>query len=324
MYGFGLLVLGANLTAATFEYRLLDLIAGFRQPGATYDLEVNLGPVTNLVSLAPGQTVQFDQVTPGQFRNAFAKLGGLVWSVSSAVGSTNESGPHAAQTLWLTRMRDEASTLAAQWARGTASAQAQTVGRVKAVGINARNYAASGLQPEDPLFNTPAVLVIGAGHRDSYGAFVGPNGNWGNFQGNVEATTPGNFDGAQASRLDLFELAPVASPFPAQPGVHLGYFEFRPDATLWFTRTGGNTAGPIPRPVILSVARTEGTTRLTVSTTNDVTVLYTLLHTNLAGLSAPLERWSRALQPTPGTGSPVVLEDVTAEPARVYAVRAAQ
>lgn len=322
--GAGLLFLGVNLPAATFDYRLLDLIAGFRQPGATYDLVVNLGSVTNLVSLAAGQTIQFNQVTPAQFGNAFAKLGGLAWSVSCAVGSTNESGLHPAQTLWLTRMRDEANTMATPWARGTASAQAQTVGRVKAVGINARNYAASGLQPEDPLFNTPAVLVIGAGHRDSYGEFVGPNGNWGNFQGNVEARTPGSFEGAQVSRLDLFELVPAPSPFPTQAGVHLGYFEFRPDATLWFTRAGASPTAPIPRPTILSVSRTEGTTRLTVSTTNDVTVLYTLLYTNLAGLNAPLERWPRALQSTPGTGSPVVLDDVTADPSRVYAVQAAR
>ena len=76
--------------------------------------------------------------------------------------------------------------------------------------------------------------------------------------------------------------------------------------------------------MILSVSRAEGRTRLSVTTTNDVTVWYTLLYTNLTGLGAPLDLWPHGANPAAGTGAPVVLEDATAEADRVYAVRAAR
>jgi hypothetical protein len=150
--------------------------------------------------------------------------------------------------------------------------------------------------------------------EDPYNHSAGDLG--GNFQGNVENTTPFDFDsGEPLSISDLYELEPVAFHTSA-PGTWVGYFSFTPDGNVTFTAA---TVTP-PAPTITAVARNGNIT--TVSFTTAANYTYGLLATNLAGLNAPRSSWGATGGTITGTGSVLSLQDTNSSTASVYVVTA--
>ena len=70
-----------------------DMLAGFRKTGSnkgTYELVVNIGNVTNFLSVSPGSTIPVTGFSPSQLTDAFSTgYGNLQWSVFSTAQPTS-------------------------------------------------------------------------------------------------------------------------------------------------------------------------------------------------------------------------------------------
>jgi hypothetical protein len=146
-----------------------------------------------------------------------------------------------------------------------------------------------------------------------------PNG------GNIEVITPGVFTNGTV-RSDLYEVRPLTSATGAPvtdphtgtsgPAWYVGYFEFKYDGTMTFTRDAGTTA---PAQVTLSIVRTNTTNTIRFGSASNVT--YTLCFTNAAGLGAPVSNWPSLPGAISGNGGTTNFQDTTTDAMRIYRVR---
>jgi hypothetical protein len=299
---------------AGFQYNNRDLILGFRQTTGSSDLVVNLGSVTNIYTIAPGVTITITNLATNQLRTTFANLNRVSWSVTSTSHDSGDTN-FPLQTLWVTGPRVSPGTQTEPWVRKSSITQGTAGGKIYGIGVNAVDYGSQ--HPAGPD-NTDTGVVISASDLDAYRTIVGSGNLSGTFQGNIESTTPDNFDtGGQLVRSDLYELKPGSGATLNTPGTYLGYFEFRPDGTMTFTAAGGSTPVP-PRPDIISVLRNGITNTIAFTTTNNAT--YRLLYTNSAGLTAPIANWPAAGTPISGTGTTLTVEDASSDLDRFYLI----
>lgn len=301
-----------------FVYGNRDLLLSFRKTGAgasSSDVEVNIGQASIYYSAVPGSTNIINQYSISQLTNAFDNLDNMSWSVGGCV-PLNDTGNGSVplKTLWVTAPRVDPAVQAAPWVRNGPTTQGTTASKMVSILQNASFY--SGTVSANGMNNTASLVAVPVGSSHEYGFFMGAQGTYiSTFQGDVENTTPSDFDSAgQPSRSDLYELRPDTTA-TQPPGKYLGYFELRPTGTMVFVAATGAPAAPL-----LNVSVNSGVNTISFPTTVGAT--YTLYYTNAAGLFAPTTTWPFAATNITGDGTIKSFQDTSADANRFYRVKA--
>jgi hypothetical protein len=108
----GVVILAQGAIGQTFTYQPNDLVIGFRKTGnfqASYEVVVDVGQVTNYVSLAAGAIVNMPNFTPRQLADAFpnTNLNNLNFSVLAGDPNVSPAG-NPPKTIWVTVPRTNA------------------------------------------------------------------------------------------------------------------------------------------------------------------------------------------------------------------------
>jgi hypothetical protein len=333
----GFLLLQAA-SAQTFTYTSNDLALGFRKTGSfqgNYEVVVNIGQANTYFNLGVGSTISVpgftaSQLTPGTFNN----LSNLTWAVfgyysGSGFGASYPSS--VASTLWVTVPRANPAIRSADATRLTRGVQASVRSPIKSILDNAA-FVASALGSSGTYNTATFVRESISDYPDHLltvwmGSIVKPaigtlNDSW--PEGNLEITTPGDF--TAAVRSDLYEVRPlfdaqgnpIVDPHTGTSGLawYIGYFEFRPDGAMTFTREAASTTPP---QVTLNIGRTNDVN--TISFVSASSVTYALFFTNSAGLTAPVTSWPSLPGTISGDGTTKSFQDTTSDRMRFYRVQ---
>jgi hypothetical protein len=302
-----------------------DLLAGFRKTGvykANYEAVAKIGNITNLEAMAPGSQIVISSYTPAQLTDAFTDYNHLQWSVfgSFKVFGTWSGFPN--YTVWFTIPRTNSGSQSPPPDRMISSAQTTLKQWILGVGTGAAYISSSGPSNVD---NTATFVREPSGDiQHALSVYIAdPNdATIGDFNATlpytVENTTPASF--SAALRSDLYQMCPSGTTDPithltSGSAYYVGYFQFNPDGTMSFTRAAA--AGP-PPPLIVSITRSNGTSRIYFTTTNGPT--YQLYYTNSTGLGAPISNWPSLPGTLVGDGKTNSLSDATTTDSRFYRV----
>ncbi len=268
---------GESGLAGPLNHTPRDLMLGFRQTGATLNVEANIGHASLYYNAAPGTSFPITTFTTAQLATAFGSpLGNVMWSVSGGVNTVGDVN-YPKNTMWVTAPRADVAVQTPPWNRASGSSQANTVSGILSIAGQAVAYSSS-IAPGDN--NTSTAVLVPDGSPQSYNSFIGAGGDLDSFQGPIENTTSPNFDTGEISRSDLYEIKPDAA---GGPGRYLGYFDLFPDGTMTFTAAGGSTLTPPGISIANTTVQvaTNGvsnavfTVTLSASSTSPVTVNYT-------------------------------------------------
>lgn len=226
-------MLMAHSSQAALSYSNGDMLLGFRSASGSSNLEVDLGSVTQILNVAgTGQVLSFNSkftsadITAGVGTAGSGTLNNAIWSVSGAVNLVGQISGASKNTLWVTSARGlnsaDISTQTTPWTPGTVTAQGNTVAPVLTVGSGFASASGTAASP-----TTAAVIANGA---NSYADNIGSNGDFGQFQGNIENTLASTFvSGGSVARSDFYQLTPNAA-----NATYLGYFELGQAGALSF------------------------------------------------------------------------------------------
>ena len=208
--------------AGPFTYAVQDLMLCFRKTGGTSDLEVNLGQASKFYNATPGSSFTVTNFTAAQLTAAFgSSYANVSWSVAGAMNVAGD--PNAPRnTLWVSAPRTDTATQSTPWEPRSITAQGNTVAPVLTVGSGFASASGTAASP-----TTAAVIANGA---NSYADNIGSNGDFGQFQGNIENTLASTFvSGGSVARSDFYQLTPNAA-----NATYLGYFELSQAGALSF------------------------------------------------------------------------------------------
>jgi len=194
--------------AQSFGYTNCDLIAGFRIAGGSSDMVVDLGPVGTYEKMSPHTTVQLTQFSSDQINDALPTLNGISWAVMAAQRGNTSYPEDPLQTLWVTSPWLVPTSPGVTWQCQSKWTQGGPASQIEAIGSGAALYANAQPVGTD---NTDTAIVIASSSQYAYTVLMGTYGDLsGTFQGNVENTTPDDFDLAGiVSRSVLFKLDPI-------------------------------------------------------------------------------------------------------------------
>jgi hypothetical protein len=331
-----LMALGIGLgvqvcSAQPFLYKDNDLLVGFRKTGtfqANYELVIDIGQGTNFTQLSAGTTVKVPNFSPMQLSDAFpnTNLSNLNWSV---LGNPRVSlAGYPASTLWITVPRTNLAVQSVAPARLFKSLQQQTSTQISSVFAGAATI--SSTIGTSNLDNTASLVREPINNDSDLTAFIGSQQDstastlHDTWPVNVEINTGNSF--SSAVRSDLYEVRPIGALDPHTgltngAAYFVGYFEFKFDGTMAFTRATTNSSPPSPPPApMLAIGRSAGTTTISVVTTNGAT--YSLHYTSSAALSTPVSSWAVLPTTITGDGTTKVFTDTTTDTERVYRVTA--
>ena len=231
--------------SAQFSYNNSDLLLGFRTPGGTSDLLVDIGNVSLYTSATGPIAISGTYFNTSQLTAAGLSLNNLYFSVFGDVspGYPTNNGPY--NTLWVTAPQASNPVQAAPWAAQNSAQLATSRSRIESIGAGGNFLGA--VNPADAGTNTTTAIVTPDNYNQSgdisYAIGIGPNGNFqGNFgsNNNIEQRTSANFSsgiiGPDSVRSDLFAMVPGST------GSYLGYFQLDPNGTLTFNPQ------PVPEP----------------------------------------------------------------------------
>jgi len=327
-----LVMLAQSLVGQTFTYQKDDLLIGFRKTGssqASYEIVVDVGQVTNYLSLAVGTTVTMPNFTPTQLSDAFpnTNLNSLNWSALAGDPLIAPAG-YPSRTIWLTVPRTNFSLQTAPPSRLSKGSQ-QVVG-TEIISILSGAAFISGTIGTSNQDNTTTLVREPINTDSDLSVFVASQSDstqstlHDTWPQNVEIKTPGNFN--SPVRSDFYEVRPIGVLDPHTgltngPAYYLGYLEFNPNGTMTFTRGTSVTPPPVPPPpTLVSVTRSVNTSTIYFTTTNGAT--YTLYYTNAVGLGAPVTSWAASSATLVGNGGTSSLSDTTTDDIRFYRVGA--
>ncbi len=286
------LVQNIEASSTKFTDQSRDLILTFREAGAPDVLEVDIGQASIYYGAAAGSSIPITAYDPSSQLLNYFNVDGLSWSVGGCVPNAGDSGDSSKppRTLWLSDPRGNPSTKAQPWTSESSSTQGGTDSHVVAVLANAQTWANAAAP--DSVTNTTTALVIPAGSGDTASGSLGALGNYlGTFQGDVENTTPQDFDSAGSpSRSDLYELQPGSG-----SGTYLGYFELGTDGSMTFHAPSLVVTYPAPTLSVLP----DGLGNVLVKFQSTLGGTYTLHSVSADGLAAPIATW-------PTVGSAIV------------------
>jgi len=260
-----LLAVGAtsNTLAGDFNnYAVGDVLVCFRN-GGSYDLVVDAGPVSTLVSASPNQIISIGQYSTAQLNAAFGSANGVDWSAF-----TWESD----NTLFATQARASLNTQTTPFLRKSSTSQGYVVQRMNSVQLGAtNNIAYNGLNTATAVIepDSSSGFSIGAlSYKDSLLGAYGSRFN-GTFSGNPENVTPSDFTtSGTVLRSDFYQMSPING---YGSGTYLGYFQMAADGTLTYAAYPST----VPTvPVIQSISRSGAVSTITYIT--GLTGTYTL------------------------------------------------
>lgn len=325
------LALGTQLCSAQpFVYKDNDLLLGFRKTGtfqANYELVIDIGQGTNYTQLSAGSSVTVPNFSPLQLSDAFptTNLNNLNWSV---LGNPRVSlAGYPASTLWVTVPRTNVAVQSKPPARLFKSLQQQTATQIASIfagaaaissTIGTANQDNTATLVREPINNDSDLTAFISSQQDATASTL--HDTW---PANVEINTGSGFSGSV--RSDLYEVRPIG-PLDPHTGLtnglayFVGYFDFKPDGSMSFTRASTNSVPPAPPPPALSLSRSAGTTTISLATTNGAT--YSLYYTTSSGLGSPVSGWSLFPTRITGDGTTKVFTDTTADAERFYRVQA--
>ncbi len=253
-------------SAQVFNYNSIgDVLAGFRKTGnnaGLNELVVDLGSITNFLSLPAGTTVNITNYSTTQITNAFVDTGGfqfLQWSAFSQF-QFNSSwitpvGTFPKNTLWYTLPASNVNTQTQSPVKNAGGFQSGIKAEINSVGTGAESI--SGALEITNIDNTPFVVVEPVSYYEqgqglTLSVYIGNNdsdglpANIGNFGAGgqplpnvVENTTPNPFTSAQ--RDDFYQFVPTGQTDPITGltngnAYFVGYFILKPDGSETFTR----------------------------------------------------------------------------------------
>jgi hypothetical protein len=301
---------------AQFADTSRDLILTFREPSGLYVFEVDVGQASLYYGATPGSSIPITAYTStSQLMTLFSTVDGLSWSVGGCVPNAGDSGDPSKPrtTLWVTDPRSNPNAPATPWIRQSSYTQAGADSHIVAILINAQTWASSAVA--DSVTNTPTAVAIPSGDGDNASGSLGALGNYlGTFQGDLENTTPTNFDSAGSpSRSDLYELQPGSG-----SGTYLGYFELATDGSMTFY--GPALTSTLPAPSLS--ASTDGAGNIFISFLTTTNSTYSLSYTNAAGLTAPVATWPTVSTNLTGDGTVKAFQQTISGAGAFYSVTA--
>jgi hypothetical protein len=300
-----------------------DVLVCFRPNSGSYDLVVDVGPLSAFTGLANGQSITLN---PSYYTGTFLSYAGtnnISWSVLAAERQGSQAN------IWVTRPRTNNATQSTPWPLENRGIESTAASQIDTIGNDAANIASPITTPfgVSPASDTTAVVEpeggsLNAGSSfDSYSYLMTTVGNlggnfWGDQQGiSVEQSTATNFtSGTLSSRADFYQLD--SSTNSGQAGTYLGYFDLSPSGVLTFTAGVSSIAAPTITSIV-NIGTSNIVTFTTVAGGN-----YSLLATNLGGLSTPRSTWPVVAGPVTGTGSPASITNSAAGGSQVYVISA--
>ena len=262
---FTLLAFSTAIEAQVFTYTDGDLCLGFRKVSPyteNNEVVVNIGQASTYVNAAIGTTLPVSGFSSSQLvSGSFATLSNLTWSVFGwfSIANTNYPG-YPTYTLWVTAPRTNNAVRSSDPSRKSFGDQADINGEMSSIFDNAV-YVSSDIGVSG-TYNTATFVreSIATYGMHLYSVWmislvnskIGTlNDTWvDNNDNNLEVTTPGNFSSGSV-RSDLYEVRPlvnghggtVVDPHTGTSGLayYVGYFEFKSDGTMTFTREGSSS-----------------------------------------------------------------------------------
>ncbi len=308
------LLSSAQAGPSTFTDNDGDLMLVFRKTGfdgsgdvGSYVYEVDIGSASTYTTATPGSSIPVSTYSAANLNTLFDSLNDFSWSVSGCI--PNYGGAGVASTLWVSDPRPVPSSPAIPWKREGTYTQGGSAAYIESILSGAATYAAV---TTNSTYNTLTSLAIPYANGDSANGYLGAIANFdGNFQGDIENTTPPTFstDGLP-SRSDLYELVPGSG-----AGVDLGYFELSTNGSLTFYAAGGAASYPAP---ILTVTAASRTVNISFASTAGGT--YTLFYTTAAGLGSPVSTWSKGGSAIIGDGTVKTFQQSATGAGTFYAV----
>ena len=319
-----------------------DLFLGIRKNSPyteNYDVVVDIGQASSYFNLSVGATIPVPGYIPSQLTpDSFSTLNNLSWSVFGVYAGSSYPG-YVNNTLWLTVPRASNTVRSPAATRQRFGTQGGVVANIVSIvgsggagyisprlGASADNTATYVREPRGTYANNILSVWMGGINNANLGTL---NDSWPPSEphgGNIEAATPAAFSTGTV-RSDLYEVRPltsaagatVADPHTGASGLawYIGYFEFKSDGTMTFTRDAASTA---PAQVALNIARTNDVS--TISFVSSSSVTYALYFTNSAGLGAPVSTWPSQSGTISGDGTAKSFQDTTTDPMRFYRVLA--
>jgi hypothetical protein len=311
----------SDALALTYTNANLEAMLCFRKLSAPnpFDLEVNIGSITNYTSLPIGATVTITQYNLGELTNAMgdATFESVEFSVTAAASEGEPNGfAFPLDTMWVTAPRVNPAVQSTPFARASDASLANSGAEVDTIGNQAADY--SSAREADPVLNTATAVSIPPGDTtQSCEKYIGPGNNSkldGTFKTSVENRAANPFINAIVS--DLYVDVPLGDPDPANANAttgnvsYLGYFTFNTNGTMTFTR-----AVTLPARPTLTLTRSGITNIISFPTSSGTT--YTISFTNAAGLSAPFTNWP-ALPGIIGDGQVDSVTNTSSDATRLY------
>jgi hypothetical protein len=315
----------------TFSPSNLDCMLDFRQLGTAnpFDLEVDLGSVTNFYAVPIGNTITISNYNIAQLTNAMAgsNFANVEFSVCAANNSptTGASANYPKGNMWITYARTTTNVQSVPFARSTASTLIGSGEVVTSLGGEAQLY--SSLINPDPLGNTSNAVAIPPSATESCEGYIGPGATsylQSSFPQQIGQYSPPSFVSAIVS--DFYVDYPTRQPDPLNNNATsgnvslLGYFTFFPNGTMTFTRQANNVNTPPPPAPVLTISRIGITNIISFGTTNGAT--YTLLYNTLPGLTTARSSWLTLGGSIIGGGGTTNFTDTNVTSGRVYSVTA--
>jgi len=263
-----------------------DVLAGFRKTGTsrgTYELVVDLGNVTNFLSVSAGSTITITNVSTNVLNHSFStNNNNLQWSVfATFYGSVSSwstpQGSFPVDTLWFTLPGTNVATQTQAPTRNSPTSQQNQKNSMLSVGANA-NTISQNLVTTNTDNNTVLVKESIASYPlNILSDFIGDQSDYtiGDFgpggsplASTVENTTPASFIAAQ--RSDFYQVCPSTKVDPitgsTTAAYFVGYFIFNPNGSMMFTRATAALAAPAAGSITSTA--TNGFSPLTVVFTN--------------------------------------------------------
>jgi len=251
-----------------------DVLAGFRKwsPNAgNYELVVDLGSVTNFLSIPAGNTINISNYSTLQLTNAFTDTDpgdgsgpfpNLQWSIFATFPNTSPwvtpLGSFPGRTLWFTLPGTNVATQTTSPSRKSVQTQANQSGLMNTVGDDATTISGPGYLAVTNVNNNTflvrePVSYFADGNGYTLSDSIGDSANFamGDFGSGgtplpkvVENITPDPFTSAE--RDDFYQVCPTGSTDPINGSTtnsyFVGYFILNPNGSMTFTRASAVTA----------------------------------------------------------------------------------
>jgi hypothetical protein len=253
-------LLAVSANAQTVTTNIGDLVLGFRVTdntgqGATQNLEVDLGNMSNFTSLAGGQTITLSGLANADLNSIYgtnwATRSDLVWGAIDGAGrvSSHVTG-FPRSTIWATQAESAPGVVSPPYTTQNTFALNNAGGLYETMVVPGLGTGILSGAPTTPNSTTASNITAaqGNGSWTSQLQFV-PNTEFGYFQtppNNSLEQNVNNIGTGTFSVADVWQLTPVAS--GSAPATLIGQFDLSTSGVLTFTKIAA-----VPEPSSLGL-----------------------------------------------------------------------